>query len=406
MSDGIKVLDEGDAPLDTEADDVLGGLMDLSDEEIMNQDRGFAASGNEGQAAPEVQAEAASEEDEADAVEVATTGTAGSAAVADHTTPKQTEANQTNPAESATSESEGAKASGTEDKAPNAEEKLDYEALYNQVMAPFKANGKEFKPTSVEEVVRLAQMGANYTKKMQALKPNLKLMRMLENNGLLDETKLSFLIDIEKKDPKAIQKLLHDSKIDPLDLDTSAPPVYQPGNHSVSDQEMAFHDVLREVRDTPQGTGTILHINDQWDQVSKQAIYQEPALLGIINEHRANGIYDRISAEIERQQTLGQLSNIPFIQAYKLVGDQLHNAGKLAIQGGSQAQQPGMTAPVTAGRQVLETRPAAVKSAVSNGDKAKAASAGPKAAPKQSPKSFDPFAMTDEEIMAITSPRF
>lgn len=279
----------------------------------------------------------------------------------------------------------------------------DYEALYKLMMAPFKANGKDFAPSSPEDAVRLMQMGANYTKKMQALKPNLRLMRMLENNGLLEESKLSFLIDLDKKDPKAIQKLLHDGKIDPLEVDTSAAPAYTPGNHRVSDQEMQFHEVLSDVASTEAGKGTIVLINSRWDQASKQAIYQEPVLLSLINEQRANGIYDRICAEIDRQQTLGHLSDVPFIQAYKQVGDRLHSEGKLAIQA---ASQPAIPVPPVPSRQVLETRPAAPKKPVSNGDKARAASSGPRAVSKSSPKEFDPFAMSDAEIMAIPSPRF
>ena len=44
---------------------------------------------------------------------------------------------------------------------------VDYKALYEQVTAPFKANGKTISIQSVEEATQLMQMGANYTKKMQ-----------------------------------------------------------------------------------------------------------------------------------------------------------------------------------------------------------------------------------------------
>ena len=282
----------------------------------------------------------------------------------------------------------------------------DYEALYKQIMAPFKANGREFAPSSPEELVRLAQMGANYTKKMQALKPVLRMTRMLENNNLLDEQKLAFLIDLDKKDPKAIQKLIHDSKIDPLDLDVASAPTYTPGNHSVSDQEMQFQEALGDVSSTDLGKQTISLIHSNWDQASKEALFKEPALLSIINDQRANGIYDRICAEIDRQRTLGYLSDTPFIQAYRLVGDRLHQAGQLAPQSQS---QPNL-AQATMGQmqqqpQVLETRAATQKPTVANGDKAKAASPGPKASNKPSAKPFDPFNMSDEEIMAISPPR-
>lgn len=49
------------------------------------------------------------------------------------------------------------------------------------------------------EAVQLMQKGANYTRKMQDIAPHRKVLLMLENNGLLDEGKLSYLIDLEKK---------------------------------------------------------------------------------------------------------------------------------------------------------------------------------------------------------------
>ena len=93
----------------------------------------------------------------------------------------------------------------------NEEIKVDYKAEYDRLVAPFKANGREITVKSVDDAIALMQMGANYNKKMSALKPNLKLMKLLENNGLLDETKIGFLIDLEKKNPDAINKLIKDS---------------------------------------------------------------------------------------------------------------------------------------------------------------------------------------------------
>lgn len=275
------------------------------------------------------------------------------------------------------------------------ENTIDYKAMYEKIMAPFKANGKMIQVNSPEEAITLMQHGANYTKKMHALKPNLKMMRALENNGLLEESKINNLIDIANKNPQAITKLLKDANIDPMDLDTSSEITYQPRNHAVSDQEMDFHTTLEDVLTQPSGSETISMINSQWDQASKEAIYKEPQIMSIIHDQRVNGIYDRIYAEVDRRRTLGILSHtIPFIQAYKQVGDELHNSGKLV------PQQPSQPAQNQSQPKVLETRSSNPRKAVSNGDKARAASPT-RAAPKSSPKPFDPFAMSDEEIMAI-----
>lgn len=272
------------------------------------------------------------------------------------------------------------------------EDSIDYQALYEKIMAPFKANGKMIQVNTPEEAITLMQHGANYTKKMHALKPNLKMMRALENNGLLEEEKINNLIDLANKNPDAILKLVQDAKLDPMEMDTSAETTYKPQNHAVSDQEMDFHTTLEDVLSMPSGQETISMINTNWDQASKEAIYKEPQIMQVIHDQRVNGIYDRIYAEIDRRRTLGTLSTtIPLIHAYKQVGDELHNSGQLVAQ----------EKPVNQSKpKVLETRASNPRKAVSNGDKARAASPT-RAAPKSSPKPFDPFALSDEEIMAI-----
>jgi hypothetical protein len=319
-----------------------------------------------------------------------------SAPKADHTTPQQTEEDgeEPEPEDAAASAGDGEEAEAKEEEQPQ-----DYKALYEQIMAPFKANGKDFKPESPEEAVRLMQMGANYTKKMQALAPNLKMVQMLKNNDLLDEGHLSFLIDLQKKDPAAIQKLLKDSNIDPLDIDTSADSDYQPGNYSVSDADMAFQTAITDVSATPTGAETIQMIDKNWDTESKRVLYEQPDLISVIDSQRANGIFDTISAEIDRRRTLGELNNVPFLAAYQQVGSILQEQGKLAPAGASPKGNP---APQSKPQTVLETRtePSKPKNAANN--RAKAASAAPRSSPTPKPE-FDPTLLSDEEIMKISS---
>ena len=72
-----------------------------------------------------------------------------------------------------------------EEATPEAEvasgKELDYKAEYEKLLKPFKANGRDIQVGSVDDAIALMQMGANYNKKMAALKPNMKLLKMLEN---------------------------------------------------------------------------------------------------------------------------------------------------------------------------------------------------------------------------------
>ena len=253
-------------------------------------------------------------------------------------------------------------------------------------MAPFKANGKEVKLENPDDVIRLMQMGANYTKKLQALQPRLQMLKMLENNNLLDEGKLSYLIDLDKKNPQAIQKLLKDSGVDPMDIDTTAEPSYQPGNHKVSDAEFNFSSTLEEVASDPAGKDLILTINQTWDKSSKDELWKDPNILRVLTEQKQNGIYAKITTELERQRMLGTLGTEPFLKAYYRIGNSMQQSGLLGTSAPAQQEQ----------RQVVETRTVA-KSTVTNGDKARAASPT-RTAPKQVVADFNPLSMSDEEF--------
>lgn len=319
----------------------------------------------------------------------------------DPATPKQTEAEKEPDAEEPGSDDPDKAEAKTDESEPESTEsentELSPEDAYKRIMAPFKANGKEFTPKSPDEVVRLMQQGANYAKKMQTLRPNLRMMKMLENNKLLDEDKLNFLIDLDKRNPAAIQKLLHDSKIDPLDIDTSEAPKYQPSNHSVSDAQYQFQETLNDITSNEGGQETVQTINQTWDKTSKEEVFKDPKILNLIQEQRENGIYSRITDELDRQKLLGNFEDTPFIYAYKAVGDYLHERGELMPA--SESSPAAQTKP----REMLETRTAVPKPTLANDDRAQATSpARSSAAPAK--KSFDPFTMTDEEIMALSSP--
>ena len=261
-------------------------------------------------------------------------------------------------------------------------------AFYDQVMAPFKANGKEVKLQSPDEAVRLMQMGANYTKKLQALQPSLKLLKMLENNGLMDEGKLTYLIDLDKKNPQAIQKFIKESGVDPLEIDTAAEPAYTPGNHKVSDAEMAFQTTLDELMLDPAGQNTVVTVNKTWDAESKKVLLKEPGVLQAIHDQRQSGVYDKISNEVERRKMLGLINlSQPFVHVYLAVGKEMDAQGLLA---------PKPTAAVQPSR-IVDTRPVTRTKIVTNDDKAKAASPV-STSPKKVTPDFNPLALSDEEF--------
>jgi hypothetical protein len=223
---------------------------------------------------------------------------------------------------------------------------------------------------------------------------------MLENNGLLDEGKLSFLIDVEKKNPEAIKKLIKDANIDPVEIDTSVEPAYQEGNHRVSEAEVQFRTTLDDLRSTQEGMSTLQTINSDWDQASKEALWNTPSLMTIIHEQRSSGVYDLISSEVNRLRMMGRIpAETPFIHAYRDVGDTMLRNGALTQNGSQPAATPTQSqqTPVVQPKTPVATRVVAPKPVVTNNDKATAASST-RATPVTQKETPNYLAMSDEEF--------
>lgn len=267
-----------------------------------------------------------------------------------------------------------------------------YQEMYDNLLAPFQANGKTIKLQTPEEARQLMQMGANYTRKMQAIAPHRKILMMLENNNLLSEEKLAYLIDLDKKDPGAISKLVKDSGIDPMDIDTNQDSGYKAGNHVVSDSEANFRTALEEMNSSDDGKSMLQSINSSWDDQSKAVLYQSPELFDIFRQQKASGVYALISEDIDRRRTLGNIPlNLPFIEAYKLVGDELtrtNGFSSLNSQGNTSKAVP------------VAVRTVAPKNALVENTRANAASTT-RASPRKAEVFVNPLAMSDEDFMKL-----
>lgn len=310
---------------------------------------------------------------------------------------------QESPFEGSVSEEAAAEKSDEKEPAESEEpqaETVDYEAFFRQVTAPFKANGEQIQVQSAEDIIRLMQQGANYTKKMQEISRHRKHLLMLQNNGLLDEQKLSFLIDLDKKNPEAIKKLLKDAGIDPIDLDVSEEPKYEAGRHVVSDQEAEFVATIEEVMAFSGGRETVQSAR-QWDPASQRLLAANPQVLYAIHEQRQNGDYAKIAAEINRRQILGILpATTPFLVAYEHVGNELLAQGTLSTVPAQPASpaQSGLRTPVA--RKVQKSAKPQVDTR-----RAKAA-ASPRTASKGTKREVNPLELSDEEFEKQFNQRF
>jgi hypothetical protein len=206
---------------------------------------------------------------------------------------------------------------------------FDYKSAFKKVSEPFKANGVDMQVKDPEDMIRLMQMGANYQQKMAKIKPNLKIVSMLEKHGLLDEAKINNLIDLSKKDPKAVAKLIEESGIDPADIDKDVPTDYKATNYAVGDKEFELDQVLDEIKSSPTFNKTINVLTKEWDKDSKTAVSDNPSIIGIIDTHMQNGVYDKVNAMMQNQKALGKMDGISDVDGYHQIAAYMQKEGML-----------------------------------------------------------------------------
>lgn len=196
-----------------------------------------------------------------------------------------------------------------------------------KITAPFKADGRDVKVRTAEDAIRLMQMGVNYNRRMQEMKPLKAQDAMLKQHGLDDPQKLSYLIDLSQGKPDAIQKLLKEKGIDPLDIDTSKDSNYKATNYSPDTKDLDFQEAIQTTLAAPHGQDLINDVNAMWDDSSKEALRDQPQIFNNLLAQMDSGVYEKIKGELEYQRTLGHLTGVPFLQAYHEVGDAMQKAG-------------------------------------------------------------------------------
>ena len=267
---------------------------------------------------------------------------------------------------------------------------IDYKAAYEELMGTFKANGVEMTPKSIADAKRLQQMGANYHKKMAGMKPALKALKTLENNGLLDEEQLNFLIDINKGNPEAITQLLKKNNINPLDVNTEQEANYTPTDHSASDKELELDEVLEGIHASPNYTRTLTTVTKEWDSASRNEAATKPHIISVINGHMDSGVYDKVMSAVQYDRSCGRLTGISDLEAYKITGNRLDAEG---------AFNPPVTS-IKKTEAELITDPAAQAKEQKRKAQKKAASPTTNSSGRVSdlPSDFNPLDMSDEEF--------
>lgn len=274
---------------------------------------------------------------------------------------------------------------------------VDYAAFYNEITKPFRANGKELRVTNPADVISLMQQGANYAKKMAAIKPIQRIGKLLEENQLLDEGSVNFLIDLHNKKPEAIAKLIQDSGIDLYELDVSKGEEYTPTPRHVSDSSIELQTVLDELRETsPTFDKTIQTISAEWDEQSRATLVQHPELIRLLDAQVQDGTYEKITRIMEYEKIMGRLTGVSTLQAYKAIGERLFAspAGQASVNGTAVAAQNAVQSQAQHQAQQRAQEQAAR-------DAQRRAAAAPRKTADTARQAFNPLTISDEELMKL-----
>lgn len=206
---------------------------------------------------------------------------------------------------------------------------LSAEDFVKQVTSDFTANGRQVRVEKPEDIVRLMQMGMNYNKKMEAIKPNMGLIKTLKEHGLDNPETLQFLIDLKKHDKTAIAKLLKDAEVDTYDLPDLEETPYTSQTAIISNQQAEFESVLADLNQLPKGTDLIQSLgrSETWDDNSLEFFRTQPEALYHLYNDKNSGMYDEVLRVIDVDKSLGRIPQTwlekPFVELYEFVASSL-----------------------------------------------------------------------------------
>lgn len=189
----------------------------------------------------------------------------------------------------------------------------------------FRANNRDVQVDNPEDIRKLMQLGMNYQKKIGQIKPHLRVVKSLEQAGLLEDDKINELIDLAQNKPEAIASLLKKGDINTYDLPDIEETPYQPENHIMSEEQYVLDEIITDLSERESGKQVLGSITS-WDDNSKSELYENPQLLNELADQVESGLYQDTMAIIERDRALGKVpEDLSTIEAYNIVATQLLN---------------------------------------------------------------------------------
>ena len=196
---------------------------------------------------------------------------------------------------------------------------------------------------------------------------------------------MSYLIDLNNKDPKAIAKLIKESDIDLYEFDPDIAEGYAPSQKVVEPTKL--DDVVESLNGNEQFSAVLNDVANNWDSESKQYVTSNPNVFKVLTEQKESGLYDKIANTIEYERMTGKLEGVSYIEAYASIEERLLSEERAKSNSQAEKKKEKFVAP----------RPTS-KKRTDNSTKKKAATTS--ASAKRVQEKVNPLTMSDEELLA------
>ena len=203
---------------------------------------------------------------------------------------------------------------------PDTDNSPDWDKYLN---TPIRVGNTDIVFNSPEEIVQALTNTASFKNRYNSSVTQRNLGSILEKQEITDPNEIALAIDAYKGKPEAIKELLKRNKFDTSEFDEEEDSGYQPTDYQTSPDEQMFDDTVNSLKESPEGMAVLEDVAG-FDDTSATEVIKDPNILTSLSQHKANGFYDKIMAEVNRQTTIGKIpEGTPILQSYLAVGQEL-----------------------------------------------------------------------------------
>lgn len=207
----------------------------------------------------------------------------------------------------------------------NTQEELTAEQFREILTRPFKASGREVFYTDPNDILRLMQQGFDYQKKMAGLKPQKRIIKTLEQHGLLDESKLNQIIELSQGKPEAIAQFLKDRNIDTFELPNVEEQPHQYGNYIASEQQVDLEDKVQELQSTQAGNMVLGFMKDL-PEADFSKVINNFGLIDDLTFHAESGLMNDALNQLAKDKAVGRVpADMSYLDAYNAISGYIYN---------------------------------------------------------------------------------